>query len=113
MRSIIAGSRGIADFDIVQEAIFLSGFEVTEVVSGTARGVDSLGELWAKCHNVPVKRFPAAWDKYGKSAGHKRNGQMAEYADALIAISLHNSPGTRSMISLARLRLLEVYVYTC
>ena len=47
MKVIIAGSRGVEDYALVEEAVKQSGFDITEVVSGTARGVDLLGEHWA------------------------------------------------------------------
>jgi uncharacterized phage-like protein YoqJ len=42
--------------------------------------------------------YPANWRKYGKRAGHRRNQQMADNADALIALWDGESPGTRDMI---------------
>ena len=111
MRVIIAGSRTITDYTTLELAIINSGFTITEVVSGTARGVDQLGEFWAKCNNIPVKQFPADWKgKYGKSAGMMRNNQMAEYADALIALWDGKSRGTEQMIRKARSLRRHVYV---
>lgn len=106
---IVAGSREILDVlsengqrRIVAEAIRESGFPVAEVVSGTARGVDRLGEEWAVEHDVPVARFPADWDRHGRSAGYIRNEEMAEYADALVAIHVNESPGTGHMVDTGR-----------
>lgn len=110
MKVIIAGSRSVTDIWHVYRAITYSGLEITEVVSGCARGVDKLGEEWALMQPIPIKRFPADWDFYGKSAGHKRNKQMAEYADALIAIWNGSSPGTKDMIEQATKRGLKVYI---
>jgi hypothetical protein len=109
MKVVIAGSRDITDYDLVEQAIVESGFEITEVVSGTARGVDTLGEQWAMNHATPIKRFPALWDKYQKAAGFIRNRQMACYAEALVAITI-GSPGTKNMIEIARKMGLKVYV---
>lgn len=116
MRVIIAGSRDITDPDIVEEAIEASGFEITEVVSGGARGVDLNGMAWARRHGMDPKIFLPEWDKYpGKSAGFVRNVQMAEYAaeadGALIAIWTGESAGTRHMIKEAEKRNLKVYVH--
>ena len=47
MKVIIAGSRDITDYSLVCRAISESKFDITEVISGTARGVDTLGEKWA------------------------------------------------------------------
>lgn len=48
--------------------------------------------------DIPVKRFPADWDRHGRAAGPIRNCQMAQYADALIAIWDGKSRGTKNMI---------------
>lgn len=110
MKVIIAGSRGIVDMDI-DAVIKQSGFAITEVVSGGAVGVDELGELWARQHNIPVKLFAANWAAYGKSAGPRRNSEMAEYADALIAVPTISSKGTHDMIRKAKAKRLKVYVH--
>jgi hypothetical protein len=99
MRVIIAGSRGIEDYELVVRAVDESNFQVTEVVSGTARGVDRLGERWARENGVPVVQFPADWMKHGKRAGYLRNEQMGEYADALVAVWDGFSRGTVHMVA--------------
>ena len=101
MRTIIAGSRTINDDSLIVNAINESGFNITEVVCGEARGADTFGKNWAIANKIPVKSFPAEWNIHGKSAGYKRNIVMAEYADALIAITT-GSPGTTHMINIAR-----------
>jgi hypothetical protein len=111
MKVIVAGSREITSFKEVSLAIEKSGFEITEIISGTARGVDKLGEGWASLHKVPIKRFPAQWAKYGRGAGFKRNTEMAEYADALVAVWDGQSKGTKQMISEANRLLLKVFRY--
>lgn len=111
MKTIIAGSRSIADPNIVSEAIAASGFTITEMVSGGARGVDRLGENWASAANIPIKRFIPDWDSHGKRAGFFRNTEMAEYADALIAIWDGKSRGTGHMISEAAKEGLQISVY--
>ncbi len=110
MRTIIAGSRTITDYAVVAAAIQKSGFTITEVVSGAARGVDELGERWANENSVPIRQFPAQWERYGKSAGPLRNNQMAHYAQALIAIWDGQSYGTKSMIHMARKLRMKVCI---
>jgi glycerophosphoryl diester phosphodiesterase len=112
MITIIAGSRDITNYGEVVKAIAASKIEITKVVTGRARGVDELGETWAREHNIPVRPFPAQWNKYGKSAGYRRNESMAEYAEALIAVWDGKSKGTRNMIDTARKYGLKVYVHT-
>ena len=104
MKVIIAGSRSITDFSLVKKAMEESGWEeeITEIVSGCAHGVDRLGEIWAQNHNIPMKKFPADWNKYGKCAGYKRNTEMAMYGDTLIAVWMNNSKGTAHMINIMK-----------
>lgn len=110
MKTIVAGSRTILDYETVRQAIKHCGFTITEIVSGTAKGPDKLGEKWAAENNIPIKRFPSNWDEYGKAAGYKRNQKMAGYADALIAIWDGKSKGTLHMINLAKKAGLKVFV---
>jgi hypothetical protein len=104
IKVIIAGSRFVTDFEKVLGAVIHSGFNIDEVVSGGASGADKLGEDWAAVNLVPVKRFPADWLYYGKAAGPRRNRQMANYADALIAIWDGKSRGTFNMIETMKRR---------
>lgn len=108
MKVVVAGSRsGWAGS--IQEAVDASGFEVTELVHGAAGGVDSQAALWARANGIPERSFPAAWGKWGRSAGPIRNREMAEYADALIA--LPGDIGTRNMVKQARERGMQVYLH--
>jgi ribA/ribD-fused uncharacterized protein len=125
-KTIIAGSRDITDYELVKLAIKKSGFSITEVVSGKASGVDTLGEQYARENNIKIKEFPANWDnlteipykikkdKHGREynvlAGLNRNKRMGNYADSLIAITT-GSNGTQHMIDYATSKGLRVYVH--
>jgi hypothetical protein len=111
MKVIVAGGRDFTNYALVEEAIKISGFEISQIVSGKAKGVDTLGEVWALANNVPVEAFPADWSQHGRAAGPIRNKQMAEYADALIAIWDGESKGTANMIQQARSKKLNVFIY--
>lgn len=102
MKVIVAGSRVITDSQFVIDAIISSGYEVSEVFCGGARGVDKIGAEIAKGIGIPVRHFPADWNLHGKSAGMIRNREMAEQADALIAVWDGQSRGTAHMISVMR-----------
>lgn len=117
LRIIIAGGRDFADYELVKSTLdkYLKDIKGEAVIiSGTSRGADRLGERYARENNLMVKRFPADWDLYGKSAGPIRNSQMAKYAaeghGILFAFWDGNSRGTKSMIELAKKYGLEVYV---
>jgi hypothetical protein len=115
MKVIIAGSRSILDKWTIVEAVGATDWIIDEVVSGGAVGVDRLGEEWAATHNIPVRQFIAEWDRYGKAAGIYRNNDMAQYADALIAVWDGKSRGTLHMINSMVTLKKPVYVYcpTC
>jgi hypothetical protein len=110
MKTIIAGSRTITDYNELLLAIKDSWIPTT-VISGCAKGVDQLGERWAKDNNVPLLSFPANWELYGKSAGYKRNEQMAENAEGLIALWDGHSKGTQHMIDIAKRKGLKVHIH--
>jgi hypothetical protein len=111
MKVIIAGSRNFNDYGVLLDTIEGSGFDITEVVSGGAPGVDALGERWAADNRLPVKRFLPAWAKHGRAAGPIRNAQMAQYADALVAVLWDKgSKGTENMIKQAKGLDLPAYI---
>lgn len=98
MKVIIAGSRDIYANEFLDNVLEDYTTIIDEVVSGGARGIDTLAIMWAVKKHLPMKVFVADWNKYGKSAGAIRNKEMAEYADYLIAIWDGESKGTKNMI---------------
>lgn len=116
-RLIVAGSRSFGSAGrsrakgIVISLIRSLPQSVCEVVSGTARGADSVGEDAAAYLGIPVEQFPADWDRHGKRAGLIRNEEMAEYADSLLAIWDGESSGTHHMIKTASRELEHVVVW--
>lgn len=118
MKLIIAGSRTVMKYSVVDTVVSQAlaewagtGVIVEEVVSGTARGADLLGEEWARRHGIRIKRFPANWNAHGRAAGIIRNREMAEYADALVTVWDGSSPGTKNMIAEMRRRGKLVHVH--
>lgn len=107
MRLIIAGCRTIEwnylDTLIDESINYINDttkdLSNMEIISGGAYGADSMGEAFAHRFNLPLKKFPADWDKYGKRAGFIRNHQMGDYATHLIAFWDGKSRGTKDMIN--------------
>ena len=113
MKTIIAGDRDFYDYQTLRTEVYRvmqTKYKITEIVCGKARGADTMGEFFGEEMGIPVKEFPAKWDKYGKGAGPIRNKEMADYADALIAFLGPNSIGTANMIKQARAQGLNVTV---
>ena len=106
-RVVIAGCRDYNNYDEAKEFIDYSLSRIRKeneiiIVSGGARGADALGERYAKENGFKIELYPAHWEKYGKSAGPKRNEQMAKVADCVICFWDKRSPGTKSMIGFAK-----------
>lgn len=98
MKLIIAGSRNINVSDVYLSCIITNfNLEPKEVISGTARGIDTCGEDYAEYEGLEIEYFPAFWDEYGKGAGHIRNKQMGEYGDVLLLIWDGKSRGSANM----------------
>ena len=110
MRVIIAGGRDIWDADAVCQAIDDSGFKITEIVCGGAPGVDTMGWRYGVWNDILVAHFPADWDTFGKAAGPIRNAEMAQYAEALIAVWDGHSKGTEDMIKQAVTNDLHIHI---
>ena len=112
---IIAGGRDFMDYNLLKEKTnkILQKKKVTHkivIISGCARGADTLGLRYASENAFDVEEYPADWDKYGKKAGYMRNVEMAENADALIAFWDGKSKGTKHMIDIATERNLPIRV---
>lgn len=128
LRIIVAGSRDFKDYNFLKDKLMrlLETLDETSLVdnpsqvkfiSGTAKGADVLGEQFAYTYGYEVKRFPAEWNLYGKSAGYIRNEQMAKYAVSegcygiLIAFWDGKSKGTKHMVDLAKKYGLKIKVF--
>ena len=90
--------------------------DLTRIISGGARGADTLGERFANEMGLEIFRFIPDWDGLGKRAGYVRNAEMAKFAvedgnyGVLIAFWDGQSRGTKHMIDLAKRYGLEVHV---
>lgn len=118
---IVAGTRSFNDYELLRSilsTLFMKRRCWTidwneEIVSGGAPGADTLAVRYATEADMPFKVFPADWKKYGRSAGPRRNRQMAEYGDAAIVFWDGKSRGTQNMIQQMREagKPVEVVVY--
>lgn len=109
MKLIIAGGRDFSDYKLLCLTL-LEYKDIDEIVCGAARGADTLGSTYAISNNIPIKYFPANWDKYGKQAGFIRNAEMAEYGTHLLAFWDGKSKGTKHMIDTATKKGLSVQI---
>lgn len=105
----IIGSRSLTDINL-DSIVNESGFNISEVFSGGAKGVDTLAEYWATKKGISLHVLKADWNKYGRSAGMIRNKEVARLVDAVIAIWDGSSKGTKQMIEYSRGIGLPVFV---
>ena len=131
LRIIIAGGRDFNDYGVLEKSVLkiikekvhemgLSQIpkDKITIISGTARGADSLGEQFAEKFGLSLERYPANWDTEKKKAGYNRNLRMAEVASndleyfipMLIAFWDGKSKGTNHMINIAKKKNIETVI---
>ena len=105
-RVVIAGCRYYNNYDEAKPYIDYCLSNVRKennivIISGGASGADAIGERYAEENGFDVEKYPADWENYGRSAGPRRNKQMAEVSDYVICFWDEKSKGTKSMIEYA------------
>jgi len=100
MKLAVVGSRGFNNYEFLCETLDKIK-DVDTIVSGGAKGADSLGARYAKDRKLKLIEFKPDWNKFGKSAGFKRNIQIVDECDKLVAFWDGVSKGTKHSIDLA------------
>lgn len=97
-RVLVCGSRNWESFSVIEEV--LNRLTPTLIISGGARGADSLAQLYAQRHHIPFRLFLAKWGTYGKLAGAIRNQYMLSVSkpDIVVAFWDGKSFGTADMV---------------
>lgn len=97
MKLLIAGSRTITDYQLlafyVQGVENVTGIDIDVIISGGARGIDTLAKEFALSNEIPFIEMKADWSQ-GKGAGFKRNTDMVEQCDGCIILWDGMSNGT-------------------
>lgn len=107
MKTAIVGSRGLDQIDI---ADYIPE-NTTMIISGGARGIDTLAERYAQLHHIPMQIFKPDYAKYGRRAPLIRNREIVAACDQLIAIWDGSSTGTQYTLHCARAagKIVKVY----
>lgn len=117
MNLAIIGSRSFDNYGFLKKEVktFIEEnfLEITRIISGGAKGADTLAEIYALEFDIPVTVIPALWDVHGKKAGYLRNVDIIENSDAVIAFWDGQSPGTQHSINIAKSKnkLLKIVYY--
>ena len=97
----VVGSRQFDDYQLLCRT--LDQYEgIGHIITGDAKGADSLALKYAKEKNIPWTECIAEWDKLGKAAGHIRNKDIVGGADELVAFWDGSSKGAKNSIDLAK-----------
>lgn len=117
---VICGSRNcpedsknlLYELDEILFEEYRSGCKADQIVSGMARGADTLAVNFAKTRGVPLIEMPADWDKHGKAAGYIRNIEMLElpFVEHVIALWDGKSKGTKHTIDNAFKRKIKTTI---
>ena len=98
MKLLIAGSRGITNFDLSEHVP--EGVDI--IISGGAKGIDTLAEQFADDNGIEKLIVRPQYEKYGRAAPIKRNEEMVNICDAVLAVWDGKSKGTRHTLNYAR-----------
>ena len=109
MKISIIGSRSFFDYTMLEK--ILNKEKIDILVSGGAKGADSLGEQYAKNNNIPTLIFKPDWKKFGRAAGFIRNKDIIDNSDKVIAFWDGKSKGTLNSINLAKKQNKKVIIY--
>ena len=105
---LVSGGRNFNDSACIWGE--LDRLNPSKIIHGGAKGADELAGRWAKARGIKCVVVRAEWDKYGKSAGHRRNVQMADMNPDLLLAFPTGGPGTRSMIEIAEKKGIECFI---
>lgn len=101
-RVLVCGGRGYDDIAEMYAALDALGRGVETVISGMARGADTLAARWARERGKTLLAFPADWTAHGKAAGPIRNTKMLVEGRPTLVVAFPGGPGTADMLKQAK-----------
>lgn len=117
MKILVCGATYFNDYEKLHDELMKlfaeRGFNNVTIISGMAKGADTLAVKFAEQYELPCLKFPADWARYGKGAGPVRNQQMLDEGkpDLIVAFPMQSSRGTRDMINRGLMEDIEVIVF--
>jgi hypothetical protein len=101
MKVLVCGGRDFNSLSLLYRELEKLEVRPSQIISGHARGADQLAEMYAREYNIPLRIFPANWDKYGKRAGYIRNKQMLDEGEPDLVVAFPGGRGTDMMVMIA------------
>jgi len=111
MKTAIIGSRSIQDYNYLENILKSLDFKITEIITGGAKGVDTLAEIFSFSNSIPITKILPEWDKYGRGAGLVRNTSIIKESDVVIALWDGKSKGTLDSINKAHKLGKKVFIF--
>jgi len=109
LKLAVVGSRDFNDYEFLKK--MLDFHPCTRIISGGARGADTLAKRYAVERGISIKEFLPNWDVHGKSAGYRRNEQIVKACDELVAFWDGISRGTKHSIDIAESAGKPIHAY--
>jgi len=111
MRICICGGRDLDNYAYVRWSLnhLINTASRPTIITGGARGTDTLAIHWADEYHLETEVYPANWQKYGRSAGYIRNEQMLDTGLDLV-IAFPGGKGTAMMVDIAKRAGVEVII---
>lgn len=110
MNIAVIGSRNFTDYNRLESILNELKPSITRIISGGAKGADSLGEKWANNNNIETKIYLPDWKTHGKAAGFIRNKQIIMEADEVVAFWDGKSKGTEHSLKLAKDKGIRIHL---
>lgn len=98
------------DYELLEKTLnrISNRTQISSIISGGAKGADSLAEQYANLNNIDTIIFKPDWS-IGKGAAAIRNIKIVENSDIIIAFWDGVSKGTRMTIDMAASKNVKVF----
>jgi len=109
IKHAIVGSRTIHNYPAISK--ILKQHDIQAIISGGAKGVDTLANTYADKHNIEIVNIYPKWNTHGKKAGYIRNKQIVNLCNVVLAFWDGKSKGTTHSFTLAKQLHKDLYIY--
>ena len=105
---LVCGGRKFSGWPAMQRVLDRISPDI--IIHGAAGGADSMAGRYARENNIPCRDFPAEWQRYGRSAGYRRNQRMLDKGKPDLVVAFPGGRGTQNMVKISRQQGFEVNI---